>query len=376
MTERSRPWTGIVTGDSGPYSDEQWSDVWAGVFGPVVAREGVFAAQADILTPLNLSSVAATPVSIAPGQAIVDGTWYENTTSVSKAISTPAVNPRVDRILLRKDSVLQTVRIEVKEGAEAASPVPPPLTQTVDVTWELPLWQIHVTTGAVITFFRDERSFIDQYTPVGITDEQVYLENEFFLPNLAMVDGDHIKEFSVFIQSSTTVNNVPGFGGGAARLRVTALNATNICDIRSREHRPDLIDGHLIMRSKQPATHAELDRILGFTDTPSLTPTDGVFFRADGTGNWFAVCRSGGVDAGSVQDTGQALDDVWRKFETRQHGTDVVTFLIDDVVVATHQVNIPTAGLMLRSSIFDSGAGTAAVDDYLDLDLMKLSGPR
>ncbi len=375
MTERSRPWADTAPGDSGPYTDENWSDVWAGVFGPVVAREGVFAAQADILTPLDLSSVAATPVSIAPGQAMVDGTWYENTTSVTKAISTPAVNPRVDRILLRKDSVLQTVRIEVKEGAEAASPVPPALTQTVDVTWELPLWQIFVTTGGVITFFRDERSFIDQYTPVGITDEQVYLEQEFFLPSVAMTTGLTIGSFGIIIVANGTINSLAASGRGAATLRMTGAGATNVVDIRSRDHRPDLIDGHLVMGAKQPNTDAELDRVLGFLDSAiSLTPTNGVFFRANGTANWFAVCRSGGVE--TAVDTGQALDDVMRKFETRQNGQNVVTFLIDDAVVATIQTNISAAELMLRLAIFDSGAGTAGANDYMDVDRFKLTGPR
>ncbi len=378
VTEDSRPWDGIVTGDSGPYSDDQWTDVWKTLLSPVIATSGVFIDQPTASDALSLSGLPATPISIGAGLALVDGSWYENTAAVSISLAPlPAVNPRIDRIVLRKDWVLQTIRITRLVGAEAASPVPLALTQVDGTTWDLPLWQVHVTVGGVITVWRDERSFIGQYVPVGVTDERVYLEEEFFLPATAMVSGDFFNSLGIIIVANGIVNVFTAFGSGAATLRMTGAGATNVVDIRSRDHRPELIDAHLIMRSKQPNTDAELDRVLGFLDSAiSLTPTNGVFFRSDGVGNWFAVARAGGVEAGSVTDTGQALDDVWRKFEIRQTSTDVVVFLIDDVVVAQHQVNIPTADLMLRAAIFDSGAGTAGVADYMNVDLMRLTGNR
>ena len=374
MAENSRPWSGIVTGDAGPYSDDQWTDVWATLLGPVIATEGVFIDQDNAL---NLSGLPATPVTIESGKALVDGSWYENTAAVSVAVPNPAANPRVDRIVLRKDWALQTIRITRIAGAEAAAPVPTALTQNDGVTWDTPLWQVHVTVPGVITVWRDERSFIGQYIPVGLTDERVYLEEEFFLPATAMVSGDVFNSFGIIIVANGIFNVLAAFGRGAGTLRITGAGATNVVDVRSRDHRPELIDGHLIMRSKQPNTDAELDRVLGFLDSAiSLTPTNGVFFRSNGVGNWFAVCRAGGVEAGSVTDTGQALDDVWRKFEIRQTSTDVVVFLIDDVVVAQHQVNIPAADLMLRAGIFDSGAGTTGVNDFMNVDLFKLTGNR
>lgn len=372
MAEISRPWSGIVLGDSGPYSDDQWTDVWLTLLGPTVASQGVFV---DQLNDLDLSGLPATPVSIASGRAMVDGAWYQSDASISVAIPTPGANPRVDRLVLRKDWVLQTIRLTRIAGAEAASPVPPVLVQVDGTTWDLPLWQVNVTVGGVITFFRDEREFISQIIPTGLNDDRVYLEQEFFLPSVAMVDGDTIGTFGVSITANGTVNSLTGSGRGAATLRMTGVGATNVVDIRSRDHRPDLIDANLIMSAKQPNTDAELDRVLGFLDSAiSLTPTNGVFFRANGTANWFAVCRSGGVE--TPVDTGQALDDVMRKFETRQNGQNVVTFLIDNVVVATIQTNIPAAELILRSAIFDSGAGTAGANDYMDVDLFKVTGPR
>ncbi len=101
VTENSRPWDGIALGDAGPYSDDLWTDVWATLLGPNIATEGVFF---DQLSDLVLTG-AASPVSIASGLALVDGSWYENTAPVTKIIATPAgvVNSRIDLIVLRKD---------------------------------------------------------------------------------------------------------------------------------------------------------------------------------------------------------------------------------------------------------------------------------
>lgn len=375
MTERSRPWTGTVTGDAGPYTDDQWTDVWKALLSPVIALAGVFQ---DQLNALDLSGLPVTPVDIASGRALVNGIWYESDASEAIAIPTPGANPRVDRIVLRADWVLQTVRLFRIAGAEAASPVPPAIVQVDGTTWDLPLWQVHTTVGGVITVFRDERSFIGQYVPTGVTDARVYFESEFYLPDTAMVNNDRFDNWEIEIAGTGVVSalDLAGFGSGAATLRYIAGGPNATVSIRNRNHRPDVIDAHLIMRSKQPNTDAALDRILGFQDSAiSLTPTNGVFFRSNGVANWFAVTRAAGVE--TATDTGQALDNVWRKFEIRQVNTSVVTFLIDDVVVATHQANIPSAtAQFLRHGIFDDGAGAPAINDYLDIDRTTLRGNR
>ncbi len=376
MAERSRPWDGIVTGDAGPYSFEQWTDVWKTQSSPVIATAGVFQ---DQLNALDLSGLPVTPVDIASGRALVNGIWYESDATEMIAIPAPAANPRVDRIVLRADWVLQTVRLFRIGGAEAASPVPPAIVQIDGTTWDLPLWQVHIVNGTnVITVFRDERSFIGQYVPTGVTDERVYFESEFYLPDTAMVNNDRFDNWEIEITGTGVVNalDLAGFGSGAATLRYVGGGPGATVSIRNRNHRPDVIDAHLIVRSKQPNTDAALDRILGFQDSAiTLTPTNGVFFRSNGVGNWFAVTRAAGVE--TATDTGQALDNVWRKFEIRQVNTSVVTFLIDNVVVATHQANIPSAtAQFLRHGIFDDGAGAPAAADYMDIDRTTLRGNR
>lgn len=374
MAEISRPWSGIVTGDAGPYSDDQWTDAWKTLLAPVIASQGVFRDQLnDLIVSLPLTP---SPITLQTGRALVNGIWYESNTNVNVAIPTPAANPRVDRIVLRADWALQTVRITRIAGAEAASPVPPALVQIDGTTWDLPLWQIRITVAAATSVERDEREFIGQYVPTGITQERVYLEEEFFLASTAMVDGEFINSSEVIIIGDWTVNVFPAFGRGAATLRAVTPGAGSAVDIRCRDHRPELTSAHLLMRAKQPNTDAALDRVLGFLDSAvSLTPTNGVFFRADGVGNWFAVTRAAGVE--TATDTGQALDDVWRKFEIRQTEDDVVVFLIDDVVVANHTTDIPAADLMLRQAIFDDGSGAAGgATDYMNVDYYRLTGDR
>ncbi|KKN78137.1 hypothetical protein LCGC14_0353640 [marine sediment metagenome] len=379
MAETSRPWSGIVLGDSGPYSDDQWTDIWLGLIAPTIATEGVFIDQLD---NLSLSGLPASPVTIESGRALVDGSWYESSASVAVAIPTPAGNPRVDRIVLRKDWALQTIRITRIAGAEAAAPTPPAITQNDGVTWDLPLWQVHITVGAVITVFADDREFIGQYHPLGISATKVYIENDFFTPQLTLPDGSFLNEFRVTASSGNVAvrgeSGLAGFGSGALGFVHTGGGAGgDSALIESVQYKPDLINARLVIRAKNPNTDGNLDRVMGFVGNGgTLTPAEGVYFRADGAGNWFAIARTGGVEAGSAIDTGQALDDVWRKFEIRQTATDVVQYLIDDVVVATNRVNIPSdLDLDLVINIFDNGAVPANLV-YLQADYLTLRGDR
>jgi hypothetical protein len=373
MVERSRPWSGTVPGDSGPYTDDQWTDVWKGV-APILATQGVFLNQ---LNDLDLSGVAATPVSIDTGRALVNGIWYESDASVTVAIPDAVANPRVDRIVLRADWALQTVRITRLAGAEAAAPVPLALTQVDGVTWELPLWQVFVAVGpaSVLTFYRDERAFIGQYEPSEPTDELVYIEDELFWPELSTTASAVHYPWRVTIAGNYNLIPMPAFGRGAIEFGVTG-GAAGDGSLNQPAHRPDLIDAHLIVRAKSPNVAVTLDREIGWVATTGgPTPANGVWFRADGTAaaNWFAVCRAGGVE--TAVDTGQAPDNTWRKFEIRQVGTDVVTFLIDDVVVATIQTDIPAADLILVMGIYDDGAAPA-IARYQQFDRIKLTGDR
>ncbi len=373
MAEISRPWDGIVLGDAGPYSDDQWTDVWLTLNSPTIASEGVLR---DQLNDLNLSGLPASPVTIETGRAVVDGSWYQSDANVGVTIPTPAANPRVDRIVLRKDWVLQTIRITRIAGAEAASPTPPAIVQVDGTTWDLPLWQVHITVGAVVTVFADEREFIGQYNPVGVSATRVFVESDLFtrevLANLDMFDN-----FVVDLIGASTANQIAeaGFGSGGLVFDHDGAGINDKAAISSAYFKPDLIDARLRVRNKTPNTDGNLDMVMGFvSQKTSLTPVDGVFFRSNGGANWFAVTRAGNVE--TTTDTAQAADDTWRLFEIRQTSTDVVQFLIDGVIVATHQTNIPSdVVLILNLAAFDNGVAPAAAD-YMHLDWAKVTGDR
>lgn len=377
MAEISRPWDGIVLGDSGPYSDDLWTDVWATLLGPAVATEGVFFEQ---LNELVLTGVA-TPVSIATGRALVDGSWYESDTAVTQAIGTPGVgDERIDLVVLRKDWALQTIRITTIAGAAAVPPAAPPLpVQNDGVTWDLPLWEVRINDAGVITIFRDRREFLGQYEPAGYsTPNDWYVEDEFDWSVQAIADGDHIKQWGVTIDAgagnSITILDESGSVAGAIRLSHGAGTGDQV-GIASGRFRPDQANARFLFRMKSPNTDGNLDKVVGLVDARNtLTPTEGVFWRADGAGNWFAVTRSGGGE--TATDSAQAQTDTYKRFDIQWHLNSSVTFLINGVVVATHTTNIPNdQDELLAIDTFDNGVAPVS-QAYLDVDLMTGRGNR
>ncbi len=165
MAETSRPWGGIVLGDSGAYSDDQWTDIWERFLGALAdADTGVLS---NVTNELEATGVA-TPIAVDTGVAMVDGTFYINTVSVNVVIATPIVLTRIDRIVLRKSWAAQTVRITLIAGAEGGAA--PALVQNDGVTWDMPLFQASITIGGVITL-TDERERLWVRTP-AMTEAQ------------------------------------------------------------------------------------------------------------------------------------------------------------------------------------------------------------
>ncbi len=374
MTELSRPWSGTATGDAGPYSDDQWSDIFRTFLAHVVASQGVWEGQLNEL----IATGAVSPVAINTGRALVDGVWYESDASEDIAIPTPAVNPRVDRIVLRKDWVLQTIRLIRIAGAESAAQVPPApaLTQIDGTTWDLPLWQIHITAGGVITLWHDEREFIGQYVPADfISDTVVLLDDDFWGPNWTTGEARNVWAAVIDASGSIDALGAAGFGAGGITIGHDGVNANDGASLSAGIIRPDVINGHQRFRAKEPNTDANYDRLIGYSNTSrDVTPPEGTFFRSVGAGNWFAVTRTGGVE--TAQDTGQALTDVWKSFEIKQQGSSVVTFLIDGVIVAVSTTNISSGSDMnVEIEMIDSGVAPAA-GQYQHVDYIRVTGDR
>lgn len=170
MTEYGAPWDGISVGDASvaPYSSLEWARIWKMMFGNGLAfpNYGVFLGSGDgTNAPLQVTQtgVASTNVQVQIGAALVNGRFYENT-----AVSTIAVtanssgNARIDTMVLRADYVAQTVRLVIRVGTPAASPVRPTLQQDASI-WEEPIADIAVANGFITI------------TQANITPRQRYL---------------------------------------------------------------------------------------------------------------------------------------------------------------------------------------------------------
>jgi uncharacterized protein YjbI with pentapeptide repeats len=154
MAESSILWDTNSTGDgtNTGYTEAQMA-LWMQLFTQGADKSGV---APDRDNELAVSGTA-TPVSVATGSAIVHGTPYFNTSTVTVAIPTPSVASRYDRIVLRKSWSAQTVRIVRIAGSEGGGI--PSVSQIDGTTWDMPLAHVLITTGGVITV-TDERAWL------------------------------------------------------------------------------------------------------------------------------------------------------------------------------------------------------------------------
>lgn len=158
MTERSRFWNGTSTGDAAEAPYDAPTE-FAAILQTLVqasqftARSLVFPRQLNELAP----TVGAGAINVASGRALVYGNWYESDGSVAVAIPTPSGATRFDRVVLRKDWSLQTVRLARVAGIEGG--ITPALTQIAGSIWETSICSVQITTGGTITIALDERNW-------------------------------------------------------------------------------------------------------------------------------------------------------------------------------------------------------------------------
>jgi hypothetical protein len=147
MVQRSRFWDGTTLGDAtvAPYdAGTEFSEVMTAVAGMSLTPN-----KGGMLTPVVMSTPSAGTYRLAPFEAIVYGTWYQNDADVDVVIPTPSAATRIDLIVLRKSWTAQTVRIVTITGTEGGSA--PALVQTPGVTWDVPIASVSTTTGGVGT---------------------------------------------------------------------------------------------------------------------------------------------------------------------------------------------------------------------------------
>jgi len=216
MTELSRFWDGTSVGDAtvSPYDA-------ATEFAQVMMlfsqsnrannRGGVFYTGID-LSRLTVTNPSANTVRVSSGRAVVYGTWYQNDANVDVNIPTPSVSTRVDRIVLRKSWAAQTVRITRIAGVEGGGT--PAMTQTVGVTWDIPLFTVSITTGAAITL-GDVREFIDIN---GGTDANGNL--------IVGAGNNNVYAGAVGLGNTVSTPSAPEISGDGSNVYIAANNAS------------------------------------------------------------------------------------------------------------------------------------------------------
>ena len=218
--ERSQFWSGIATGDAGPYSDDQYNDMAKAMFMYDITTEGPIRGQGNEL----VVSGVATPVSIATGKAMVDGTYYTSTAIETIAVSTPAGSTRIDRVALEKDFANQTVRLVLVNGIEGGGAAT--LTQTDGVKWQVSLAQVSITTGGVITV-TDERQFI---TMQGVPKDSVFHIASYTVPSGFSEYTTGRGRYIVGLLSGGTLANTIGTALSDGENRATGQHSHGVTD--------------------------------------------------------------------------------------------------------------------------------------------------
>lgn len=234
MTEISRFWDGTVTGDASeaPYdSFTEFAKVLMSlaasgtnsINGGGVFRDEISAAGSE----LDILDVGVSPVTILTGRGLVYGTWYESDAGVSVAIPTPAGATRIDRIVLRKSWAAQTVRITRIAGVEGGAA--PALTQVIGTTWDVPLWQVSITTGGVTTS-TDQRQFIPWHGNHSL--ESVGIQHSFSQIGGGSYHELEIKSADEIVNNSAALQNDADFffAIGASEKWIVEINlyVTNV----------------------------------------------------------------------------------------------------------------------------------------------------
>lgn len=108
---------------------------------------------------------SAMSVSVATGQAQVEGFFYENDSALALTIATAhATLGRIDTVVVRLDRTANSATLVVVTGTAAASPVAPPLSAT-DSLYELPLANVQVDPAVGVI------------TAGKVTDRRVLVKN-------------------------------------------------------------------------------------------------------------------------------------------------------------------------------------------------------
>jgi len=203
--------------------------------------------------------------------------------------------------------------------------------------------------------------------------DNFWFYDEFFYP--APTTGLDIHFEKDGLGGFSVVDNVEG---GQTRFgtdgMVDSTARINVCGTGRLAFDPDK-NARLVWRARKVSSGDTLQAVLigayhaqgtfpgGLFPFTTGISTSYLWFRSDGTGNWFAETYDQ-TTLNSV-DTGIADDNLFHTFEIRTNPlTPSIEFLIDDVVEATFTTDLPTFSLNAISTI----QSNEATNKYLIVD--------
>lgn len=188
MAESSRPQPGRDTTypNAGPYTADEWKELLGDMhLGDDSATKGPLGNVANYLEATNPAGVN---IQVDTGRGMVNGAYYRNTSAITITPTTPAANPRIDRVVLvlnNTNAAISTqspsgytfqldggatsipaysVHVAIMKGTEAGAPVAPSLEQSGSRLWMVPLAQYQISTVPAVSNFTDQRDFVDAET--------------------------------------------------------------------------------------------------------------------------------------------------------------------------------------------------------------------
>lgn len=148
-------------GDIREYQASEFAEYF-GAFIP----DGVFISN-DAIT-LALTNGTGLVVNLGTGYANIRGYFYKNDAAKSFTLdAADAILHRIDRVVIKLDTVSRTMAAVLKKGTLGSSPTPPVLVDDANVK-EIPIAQIRVSAGATTGVITDERKVIPSLKDIGV----------------------------------------------------------------------------------------------------------------------------------------------------------------------------------------------------------------
>lgn len=146
---------------SATYDRIYYADQFAYYFSKFISN-GVYINPA---TQLKVTSKGELKLNVAVGDAFINGYWYKNDENFELQLAQANGSlPRIDRIVLRWDSLTRYINLAILQGNPAATPSAKNLTRNAD-TWELGLADVYIERGVLsisdanVTDLRPDRTY-------------------------------------------------------------------------------------------------------------------------------------------------------------------------------------------------------------------------